>query len=198
MMMLCALGLVTQLSARGNNLIDVNINNEDLEMEYTSINEWSRNSQTYFSAGVLNAYDADDIHHVLYTVTMTQVGLTDLRGVGFGIGFRGVFTVLDEAVDPYGQNDAREVGALGVRAKVMYTFPIRVKTILSGTVNYGPRSLSVNREMEQYREYRIDVNAEPIDGGWVYAGFRTIEFKFDNGEVYDLNSKLYVGMKIYF
>ena len=47
MMLICALGLVSQLSARGDNLIDVNINNEDLELEYTSINEWSRNSQTF-------------------------------------------------------------------------------------------------------------------------------------------------------
>ncbi len=196
--LLLILGMTAQLQARGNNLIDVNINNEDLEVEYTNINAWSRNSQTLFSAGMLNAYDKDDIRHMLYTVTLMQEGLTDLRGVSFGIGFRGVFSMLDEKVDPYGKNDSHEVGALGVRAKFMYTFPLRVKTILGLTANYGPRSLSINTEMEQYREYRLELSAEPIDGGWIYAGYRGIEFKFDNDEVYEMNQKLYVGMKIYF
>jgi len=198
--------LLTGLSANNTgSILEVNINNDDLEVDYSSVQSWSRNSQTFYGFGALNAYDNDGIQNTLYNVTLTQVGYTDIKGVGFGIGLRGVFTLLNKDVDPYmdqhpdGKGSEKEVGALGLRMKLTYTFPVRVKTILAGTYNYAPRSLSFTQDLESFTESRVELSAEPIDGGWVYLGYRAIDFSFeDGGGTYALNHKAYGGIKIYF
>lgn len=181
------------------NILEVNINKDDLEVDMASVKSWSRNSQTFYGFGALSCYDKDDIHNTLYNVTLTQVGYTDIKGVGFGIGLRGVFGLLNSAVNPYGEDKEKEVGALGLRMKLTYTFPVRVKTILGGTYNYAPKSLAFTQDLESYAESRVELSAEPIDGGWVYLGYRSIAFAFENvSETYELNTKAYGGIKIFF
>lgn len=196
------LGLVSELAARNTgSVVEININEEDLEVDYASITNWSRNSQTYFGAGFFNAYDEDGIQNTLYNVTMTQVGYTDLKGVAFGIGVRGVFGLLNGEldIDQDGKESEKEIAALGMRVKLLYTFPLRVKTMLVGTYNYAPKSLSFSEDLERYSEYRVELNIEPIDGGWVYAGMRGIDFKFEHlDDTYTLNKTAYAGIKIFF
>jgi hypothetical protein len=194
------LAFTAQLHAKnGGNVMEININDEDLEIDFASITEWSRNSQTYFGAGAFNAYDADGVKNTLYNVTLTQVGYTDIKGVSFGIGLRGVLGLLNKDLNIGGNNKEKEVAALGMRLKLLYTFPVRVKTVLAGTYNYAPKSLVFSEDLENYSEYRIELSAEPIDGGWVFAGFRKIDFTFENlDESYTLNQTTYAGIKIYF
>jgi len=193
-------GIFSELSAReAGSVAEININEEDLEVDYAAVKNWSRNSQTFFGAGFLNAYDDDGIKNTLYNVTLTQVGYTDIKGVAFGIGVRSVFGLLNEELNIDGDGKEKEVLALGMRVKLLYTFPLRVKTILSGTYNYAPKSLSFSPDLERYSEYRVELNIEPIDGGWVYAGMRGIDFKFEtHDDAYTLNKTAYAGIKIYF
>lgn len=194
------LGLAGDLAARNaGSVVEININEEDLEVDYASVTNWSRNSQTYFGAGFLNAYDDDGIQNTLYNVTLTQVGYTDIKGVAFGIGVRGVFGLLNEEVNIDGNEKEKEVAALGMRLKLLYTFPLRVKTMLVGTYNYAPKSLSFSEDLERYSEYRVELNIEPIDGGWIYGGLRGIDFKFEHlDDTYTLNKTAYAGIKIFF
>ncbi len=194
------LGLVSELAARNTgSVVEININEEDLEVDYASVTNWSRNSQTYFGAGFFNAYDDNGIKNTLYNVTLTQVGYTDIKGVAFGIGVRSVFGILNEELNIDGDGKEKEVAALGMRLKLLYTFPLRVKTMLVGTYNYAPKSLSFSKDLERYSEYRLELNVEPIDGGWVYAGLRGIDFKFEtHDEAYTLNKTAYAGIKIFF
>jgi hypothetical protein len=196
------LGLVSELAARNTgSVVEININEEDLEVDYASVTNWSRNSQTYFGAGFFNAYDSDGIRNTLYNVTLTQVGYTDLKGVAFGIGVRSVFGLLNKElnIDGNEKEKEKEIAALGMRIKLLYTFPLRVKTMLVGTYNFAPKSLSFSPDLERYSEYRVELNIEPIDGGWVYGGVRGIDFKFENrDETYTLNKTAYAGIKIFF
>jgi len=191
-------------SANHGNVLEININNDDLEVELAKMKAWSRNSQTFFGAGFLKSYDEDDVENLLYYATLTQVGYTDIRGFSFGIGFRGIYSELDEKANPI-KDEKKNTSALAARAKLLYTLPLRVKTIISATYNYAPKSLCFSNDLTAYREYRLEINAEPIDGGWLYAGLRDIEFEFDDDKVpatrdntYTLNHAGYVGFKLYF
>ena len=194
------LGLTGEVAAReAGSVVEININEEDLEVDYASVTNWSRNSQTYFGAGFFNAYDEDGVQNTLYNVTLTQVGYTDIKGVAFGIGVRGVFGLINEEVNIDGDGKEKEIAALGMRLKLLYTFPLRVKTMLVGTYNYAPKSLSFSEDLERYSEYRVELNVEPIDGGWVYCGLRGIDFKFEHlDDAYTLNKTAYAGIKIFF
>jgi len=194
------LGLTGEAAAReAGSVVEININEEDLEVDYASVTNWSRNSQTYFGAGFFNAYDEDGVQNTLYNVTLTQVGYTDIKGVAFGIGVRGVFGLINEEVNIDGDGKEKEIAALGMRLKLLYTFPLRVKTMLVGTYNYAPKSLSFSEDLERYSEYRVELNVEPIDGGWVYCGLRGIDFKFEHlDDAYTLNKTAYAGIKIFF
>ena len=193
-------GLLGEAAARdAGSVVEININEEDLEVDYASVTNWSRNSQTFFGAGFLNAYDEDGIQNTLYNVTLTQVGYTDIKGIAFGIGVRGVFGLINEEVNIDGDGKEKEVAALGMRVKLLYTFPLRVKTMLAGTYNYAPKSLSFSPDLERYSEYRVELNVEPIDGGWIYCGLRGIDFKFEHlDDAYTLNQTAYAGIKIFF
>jgi len=192
-LLLSALGLFVQLNAQTGNVLDVNINNEDLEVEVASMKTWSRNSFTHYGVAAIKTYDDFDKEMIMYSVTMTQIGYTDLKGVAFGVGLKGVHSNFDLS------GSTQSVSALGVRMKVLYTFPLKIKTIIAGTYNYAPKSLSFSKDLERYTEYRLTLNAEPIDGAWVYAGIRGIEFQFENiDETYTFNKTAFAGIEIYF
>ena len=55
----------------GVNILEININNDDLEMEYARVKAFSRNSQTFIGAGFLKSYDDDDIENIIYYATLT-------------------------------------------------------------------------------------------------------------------------------
>lgn len=183
----------SHLFSQETNILDVNINNEDLEVEAASLKSWSKNSYTHYSIGALKTYDEQDKGMTAYHASMTQIGYTDLKGISFGVGLKAIqanFIINDEDYS---------ATALGVRLKGVYTFPLKVKTVLTGTYNYAPRSLSFSKDLESYTEYRATIKAEPIDGAWVYLGFRNIEFNFQSvDEKYKFNESAFFGMEIFF
>jgi hypothetical protein len=197
---------VNGFARKGNSVVELNINNDDLELHFATLKKWSRNSQTYFGIGVLSGYDdydydGDDKHeHKLYDATLTQIGYTDIKGISFGVGFKAVYANLDDLPT----DKDLDVSAVGLRLKLLYTLPLRVKTIVAGTYNFAPKSLCFSSDLSRYNEYRLEINAEPIDGAWVYAGFREIEFTFedlavvDGEDTYTFNKAGYFGVKIYY
>jgi len=92
----------------------------------------------------------------------------------------------------------RDATGGAVQIRVAYTLPLIIKTTFSGQGGYAPKSLSFG-DLEQYTELRLQVDAEVIDGGLFYLGYRMIDMEFENnGGSYEFNNAPYLGIKFVF
>ncbi len=185
---------IQHLEANKGQVVELNLNDDDLELNIARVKSWSRNSQTYFGAGFLSSYHKESEKKLsMADLTMTHVGITEIPGIGFGLGFKYIYSDLDAIIKK------REANALAIRLKMMYTLPIVVRSVVGLTVNYAPSSLVFSDNLDRFREYRLELNFEPIEGGWIYFGYRHVGFDFDDRkDEVELSDSTYIGMKLYF
>jgi len=175
-------------------MIDINVNSDDLEVQFNGTKKWSRDSKTIFRGGFLKSYDdRRDESDVIANGGVVHYGYTDVKGLEFGIGLNGVTGTIEN-----GRKD-RDVLALGLRMQLSYVLPFKLKTVVSGIVNYAPRALCFADKMEKYQDYRLELAAEVINGGWLYAGIRDVAFGYEDlKDDYTFNDNAYVGFRFHF
>ena len=186
------LATATLTAAQTVNALDVNINEDDLELSVSQLKNFSRNSRVYYSVGYLSAYDENSEQQGLFSAEMMMIGLTEIKGFSAGVGLKGFATRINRS------NQDRDATGGAVQIRVAYTLPLIIKTTFSGQGGYAPKSLSFG-DLEQYTELRLQVDAEVIDGGLFYLGYRMIDMEFENnGGSYEFNNAPYLGIKFVF
>jgi len=186
--------LVVAVFAFSQNVVDINLNNTDVEAGYEHIKRFSKNTKIYSSIHYLSGEDKWDKKNWLLDARTTVVGLTDIPGFSVGIGGKAIFT----RVEHRNSNDWDFLG-LGIQADILYTLPVRVKTLFHFLYVYGPESLAF-LDLHNFYEMRLQFDVEIIDGAMIYAGYRDIEMKAKKHtkEYYEFNKDVYVGVKFVF
>ena len=188
------LGCMSSVNA-GNQVVELNLNENDLELSLARVQSWSKHAQTFFGMGFLSSIQTINGEKKKVTMadaTMTHVGNTEVKGLGIGLGFKAIYSDLNMFIPK------QTAEALAVRFKLLYTLPIVVKSIVSATINYAPGSLSFSSGLERYSDNRFEINFQPIPAGWFYIGYRKVSFGIENSGELVLNESGYLGYKIYF
>lgn len=170
--------------------VALNINDDDLEVAMFLESDISRNSKIVYELSGLSAVDEFDNKYSTALVGIENIGLTDLKGIIFGLGFNAHTLYNDDTEDTF--------SALALRARVGYVLPVMIKTTISGVVNYAPESLCFSGDIEKYTNTKVEAEVDVIDGGRVVVGYRNIVYGLDGGDDYKYNSAVYGGFKLVF
>ena len=211
-MILLSLGFAT-------NGIDVNFNAKDLELRGIYSIKLSKTTETFFSAGFLNAAVADEGNvskdaTTMYDLQATHFGFTELEGISFGVGAK-FFRINQLNVDANTTSNKQHSGiisenatdikridnvtGLAITGKLAYTLPLIIRTVSSFSLAYTPSPFALSKHLENSLEMRLDIASEPINNAWVYVGYRYINVKLkDLKSKYDVNNKAYIGLKVMF
>lgn len=176
------------------NVVDLNLNETDVEFGLENIKKISASSRLYTSAHFFHGEDEFERMQNLFQGELTASGLTPIPGFSVGLGLKGIFTQVE-----FPGKDL-EVFGLGIKFNLLYTLPIKIKTTLNGFFVYTPQSVSF-LDLHDYREWRMQIDVEIIDGAMFYVGYRDMQMEFDtwySRDDYSMNSDGYLGIKIIF
>jgi hypothetical protein len=168
----------------------VNINDNDVELNYYSESEYSEYSKIKKGYGGLKAVDEFGDSNTYVHASFSNTGLTDLSGIIFGIGF-------DVSASYIGKSE-KVYTAIGLMVKAGYIFPLSTLTTLIGSISYAPQTLCISEDLENFSDFRIDLEVEVIDGGAVFVGYRDISYNLVNAPDYTFNQAPYAGFKLQF
>lgn len=178
-------------SVFAENVIDINLNETDVEAGYEHVKNYSQNTKIYFPLHFLSAKDEFGHKNPTAQAEILAVGLTALPGLGVGVGSKLVFSHIKRP-----EKNA-QILAASIKAIVLYTLPLKIKTSINLSYAYAPQSLSF-LDLNRYRELRFGLDVEIIDGAMIYVGYRNLEPQLKNSSFFDLNKNAYFGVKFVF
>ncbi|MDR0746338.1 MAG: hypothetical protein LBE89_00405 [Helicobacteraceae bacterium] len=181
--------LIVSLMAAGQS-VWIDLNGNDLEGGYELSSSLSSASAIYYGVEAIRAEDEYEESQFMVSALIWAVGATPIPGFSVGLGFKPLFAPIDL---PKNYN----VGAISVRAGIIYTLPIVINTTIAAYYNIAPKALCIS-DCERYDEWRLEAALQPMDGGMIFAGFRNIDFKLDGGVKYEFNKAGYIGIRIIF
>jgi hypothetical protein len=186
------LALITALPLLArDNLVSLNLNNTDVEIAYENTRPLQGDSRSFLGLELLNGDDEYDESQLMLSGYIHAMGLTPVPGLGAIIGFKASATRVEIG------NEDESLLAIPVQVGVNYTLPIVLRSHIQASVGFAPKALTFG-EAETYREYRIRAVIEPMDGGLIYAGWRSLVFDFESGGDYKFNESAFIGIGMVF
>lgn len=169
---------------------EININNSDLEvaarLDIGQFNENVEPDTLFLGARYINAAEKhsdlrsiDDYQEISF---LMQKDLSeDLR---FGLGVK--------------MNHTKNFVSVPLGVEAVYRLPISssVPFYLGGSLYYAPEVVSFDKA-EGYSEYRVNVDAEVIENGFVTIGYRAIDTDYEHNDA-EYNHSGYIGFKFLF
>ncbi|MDR3162613.1 MAG: hypothetical protein LBT81_01975 [Helicobacteraceae bacterium] len=183
------MALVAALVAAGQS-VWIDLNGNDLEGGYELSSSLSSASAVYYGIEAIRAEDEYEESQFMASALIWAVGATPIPGLSVGLGFKPFFALIDLPKN-------YTVSAVSVRAGIIYTLPLVISTTVAAYYNIAPKALCIS-DCERYGEWRLEAALQPMDGGMIFAGFRDIDFKLDNGAKYEFNRTGYIGIRIIF
>ncbi len=174
-----------------DSMVSLNLNSTDLELNYEHTRPLQGNSRSFMGAEFLSGDDEFDKSQYMLSGYIYAMGLTPVPGLGAMIGFKGSAT----RVRVGGSNE--NIVAVPVHVGVNYTLPIVLRTHIQATVGFAPKALTFG-EADKYEEYRFKAVMEPMDGGMVYVGWRSLQFDMGASSNYKFNESAFVGIGMVF
>ena len=175
-----------------DNLVSLNLNSTDLELAYEHTRPLQGTSRSFLGLEFLSGDDEFDKSQYMISGYVTAMGLTPVPGLGATLGFKASATRARVG----GSNE--NLLAIPVQLGVSYTLPIILRTHLQGSVGFAPKALTLG-EAERYQEFRLKAVIEPMDGGMIYVGWRSLQFDFEGmDDNYKFNESVFVGIGMVF
>lgn len=184
-------------SAMAYHIGELNINNKDIEaqvrLDMGQFYDHVDPDTTYLGFRYLHG-DADhsefeDNIRMFEINAMVQREVTALPALTLGMGIK-----LD-----YVDTKQEDFSALPLGMEATYRMdpdgfiPVRIGAL----IYYAPEVLSFS-DSKRYLEYKVHVDLELIDNGFVTTGYRYLDTKFDQGDGKELNTGLFLGFKVKF
>ena len=193
----CAITILAVIAIMGTNnafaeekSVAVNINNDDVEVNYYGESDYSEYSKVKTGFGGLKAVDEFDNSNTYIHASFSNTGLTDLSGIIFGVGF--------DISTAYITDLKKLYPAVGLMVKGGYILPLSTLTTITGTATYAPKALCLAGDMESFSDFRAEAEVEVIDGGSVYIGYRDIAYSLVDADDYSFSQTAYAGFKVRF
>jgi len=197
--MLKKLGLlsVVAASAMAMHTAQININNVDLEVGVAlDVGQFNDNVApnttfvgfTYLKGDTDNSDVADPGSYVEANFLIQR----EINDSGFFAGLGVKLNYVDT-------NSGLDFMAIPLTLKGGYALEAGVPLYFSASVDYAPQVLCL-QDAKNYFGFRLEAEAEVIQNASIYAGYRTLQTKFDvpNSEFVSYNDSLYVGFKFKF
>jgi len=191
------LSIIMMTSAMAMHIGEININNKDIEaqlrLDMGQFNEQLDPHTAFVGFRYINAdEDHGDYHkkpklYEINALMQREVGSVQALTLGIGMKFdyinmgNGDFTALP----------------LGMEATYRLPFDEFIPLYVGGVLYYAPEVLSF-QDARRYIEYKINIDAEIIDNGFITTGYRYIETKYEGSGAKDLNAAWFIGFKIHF
>ena len=191
------LGAITVTSAMALHIGEININNKDIEaqlrLDMGQFNDQLDPHTTFVGFRYLNAreehsdYDDDPRLYEINALMQREVGSLQALTLGMGIKL--------DYID-MGSDDFTAI-PLGLEASYRLPFDEFIPLYVGGLIYYAPEVLSF-QDAKQYLEYKVNIDVEIIDNGFITTGYRYIETKYKHGSSKDLNAAWFIGFKVGF
>jgi opacity protein-like surface antigen len=169
--------------------IDINLNNNTAQFQYSTATPNSSQGQSDVHAGFLY----NNSHSVLVNAgIMVQNDLEGASGISIGVGMEGLAAVIKD--NPPTKSNAT---ALALDGRVRFSPPGASQLGFIGEVHYAPNIISfadATRYMLAMARVAYEISPETE----VYAGYRRIAFGIKNGPNAVLDSGVHVGIKLAF
>lgn len=169
---------------------EININSADVELstkfDIGQFNENVEPDTLFLGARYINAdkkhSDAEKVYDYCELNFLMQKNMND--DLRFGMGVKANYTK-DFVSFP-----------LGIEA--LYRLPISssVPFYIGASIYYAPESLSFD-DAHGYSEYRVNLDAEVIENGFMTVGYRAIDTDYEGNDV-EYNRSGYIGFRFLF
>ena len=196
--------LVTSVSLFAMHSGEININEKDLELGLNfDMGQYNRNVEPGTTFAGIKYLNADDENSALENGTTTtpkyfleasfliKQEIKD-SGLKFGLGVK-VNT---------SQVDSEVFMSIPIGIDISYKLPLKnfIPIELGAVVYYAPQSLSF-LDAESYVERRFGLNAEVIERGSIFLGYRNIDTNYNLNDIkvdVNYNKSTYFGFKFEF
>jgi hypothetical protein len=198
MLKILLLGVIAVTSAMAMHIGELNINNKDIEaqlkLDMGQFNDQLDPHTAFVGFRYINAdkdhsdYNKDPKLFEINALMQREVG--SLQALRLGIGIK---------VDYIDMGTDDDFTALPLGLEVQYRLPFDkvIPLHIGGLVYFAPEVLSF-QDAKKYWEYKVNLDAEIIDNGFITTGYRYIETKYDRGSSHELNAAWFVGFKVNF
>ncbi len=189
---------VCAVSAFAMHTAEININDKDLEvgakLDLGQFNSTVEPDTTFVGFTYLNGDEQNseiqrDINGYLEANFLMRREIQD-SGVTFGIGLKANYTKANDY----------SFMSIPLGLELGYRIPTAIPVSLNAKIYYAPESLSI-LDADSFLEYRLDVNIEIIERGFIVLGYRNIDTNYDVSGIssnLNYNSSAYFGFKFAF
>ncbi|HKB61010.1 MAG TPA: YfaZ family outer membrane protein [Gallionellaceae bacterium] len=171
------------------NMLDVNLNNNTAQFQFSTANGVEAQGNADLHAGLLY----NNRHSVLVNGgIMVANTLEGAPGVSIGVGMELLAATIKD--NPPVRSDA---SAAALDALVRFSPAGAPQLGFSGEVHYAPNILTFG-DAVRYTQGIVRVDYELAPQTMVYAGYRRISFGIKNGPAAVLDNGLHIGFKLAF
>lgn len=185
-----ALTALSAVSVFAMHSAEVNINNSDIELSASldmgQFNESVEPATIFFGAKYLNPderhSDADSIDDYQEINFLMQKNVNADFRLGLGVKL----------------NHTKNFVSIPLGVEAVYKLPLTssVPFYIGAALYAAPEVLSLDKA-DNFLEYRLNVEAEAIQNGFITLGYRHMDTNYKSGDV-EYNESLYFGLKFLF
>ena len=186
---LLAVSLLTASSAIWADALDINLNNNTAQFQYSTANGFNAQGKADIHLGVLY----NNVNSVLINAgLMVANNLEGAPGLSIGVGMEALAATIKD--NPLLKSNA---SAVAVDAMVRYSPPGAGQLGLVGELHYAPRILTFG-DAVRYAQPGARVEFELSPQAMVYVGYRRVSFGIKNAPAAVLDNGGFVGFKLAF
>lgn len=189
--------MISVTSAFAFHIGELNINNKDIEaqarLDMGQFNHQVDPHTTFIGMRYLSSSkDHSDYHkdpQLFELNALLQKEVSSLPALRLGIGVRYEYVDVDDV----------DFSAIPLGVEVAYRLPSEdfIPMHLGGSFYYSPEVLSFG-DAKHYLEYKINLDFEIIDNGFITIGYRHIDTRYQAGNSENLNAGFLFGFKVFF
>ena len=180
-----ALALTTTVASADS--IDLSVSNDTVLGKYVKSLSYSGYGHTDMDFGLMYT-ESDDLMG-LFGITMAGEAGSHAPGLNFGVGARVYALTLDDA--------DKNVGSVTLGGKISYIPPQMNRVGFVGTLDFGP-DVTTFGDADRFWAFDGRVEFEVLPEAAVYAGYRKIRARLDNGIDADLDKGGHLGVRMSF